>query len=341
MTMLLSGCAVFQAEQDTATQRQQVSLDIPAELNQPRKPGKYDIPEISATATAVADKSPVLVLATASSSRITDEAETLARVMFERNDLTGDLVPFLTSQVSNFLAGENINYTMADTDPLRFETDWIKNYKVEGFWFWQDATQIDEARYAINIEPRPHGRTAIVTVSLLEHRFFNQQHQLSKAQARDNEVELLNGLINQVAVAEIETAIANRDRETEVSLEPGINSAGEPALITEQVIDVTWSQLEPVFEQLNFSVNDIDRSVYTYYVSYSKPSRGIWSSIMGGEPPPVLPLVDGDYQVVLQRSGDGTAINLLSKDGQPLDASTIAAAYDPFVAAIRAAKVEL
>ena len=339
--VLLSGCSVFKDEPDTRAQRQHVNLDIPADLSTPRQPGKYDIPQINGATGEVADKSPVLVLATATSSRITDEAEKRARVMLERNDLTGELLPFLQTEIRDYFAAQNIELMATDSQDLSFETDWIKRFRTEGFWFWQDAKQLDEARYAISIDPKPHGRTAIVSVNLLEHRYFDKQAELSKAAARDNEVMLLNGLINQISVAEIETAIANRDRVQEVGLEPGLNKAGEPAFITTQSIDVTWSQLEPVFEQLNFTINDINRSVYTYYVSYKKPSRGMWSSLMGREPPPVLPIADNDYQIVLQRSDAGTVINLLSKDGQSLSADTIAAAYDPFVAAIRAAKVEL
>ena len=339
--MLVSGCSVFKDDPDTRIQRQQVTLDIPVDLATPRQPGKYDIPQVASTAGDVADKSPVLVLATASSSRITDETEKLARVMFERNDLTGDLIPFLQREISDYFAAQNIQLSATDSENLSFETDWIKRFRTEGFWFWQNAKQLDEARYAISIEPKPHGRTAIVSVSLLEHRYFEQQAKLSSAAARDNEVMLLNELINQVAVAEIETSIANRDGVQEVALEPGLNKAGEPAFITSQSIDVTWSQLEPVFEQLNFTVKDINRSVYTYYVSYTKPSRGMWSSLMGKAGPPVLPIANDDYQIVLQRSDAGTVINLLSKDGQPLAADTIVAAYEPFVTAIRAAKVEL
>ncbi|MBV2131035.1 outer membrane protein assembly factor BamC [Rheinheimera sp. SM2107] len=340
-TVLLSGCSVFKDEPDSRVQRQQVTLDIPADLATPRQPGKYDIPQSDMAVGDVAETSPVLVLATASSSRITDESEKLARVMFERNDLTGDLIPFLQTQLTNYFSAQDIQIKATDDANLNFETGWIKRYRSEGFWLWQDEQQLDEARYTISIEPRPHGRTAIMSVSLLEHRFFDKQAQLTKAAARDSEVKLLNSLINQVAVSEIETAVANRDRVPEVDLEPGLNSAGEPAFITPQSIDVTWSQLEPVFEQLNFTVNDINRSAFTYYVSYSKPGRGMWATMMGREAPPVLPIADSDYQIVLQRSAEGTVINLLTKEGKPLAADVIVAAYDPFVAAIRAAKVEL
>ncbi|KKO49905.1 hypothetical protein VT06_04755 [Arsukibacterium sp. MJ3] len=339
--ILLSGCSVFKADPELRAKRQPVTLDIPADLATPRQPGKYDIPVTKGSPGTVTDKSPVLVLATASSSRITDEAEKLARVMFERNDLTGDLLPFLIEQINRFFVSDNVTVNPTGSDNLNFATDWIKRYRTEGFWFWQDAVLLDEARYAINIEPRPHGRSAVLTITLLEHRYFNEKQKLSVADARDNEVQLLNGLINQVAIAEIETAVVNRDREPDVALEPGMNNAGEPALITPQSLDVVWSQLEPVLKQLNFTINDINRSSYTYYLSYSKPSRGLWSSLLGQDAPPVLPIADGDYQIVLQRTVAGTAINLLTKDGQPLAAETVVAAYTPFVAAIKAAKVEL
>lgn len=347
VSVLLSGCAVFdKTPQESNPDTKQVTLRIPSGMAVPNQPSAYDIPALkqqgaSANAAAESPRSPTLILATAGSSRI-DEDEKLARVWFERNDNTGDLLPFIQAQLQTFFDSQNVTLTPTDDSGLRYETNWVKRSKSSGFWFWKSEDAVDQVRYAIELAPRPHGRTLSMTVTLLEHQYFVPEAELAAADVKATEVNLLNRVINQVAIAETQKARELRARVAEVALEPGMDAAGNPALVTTQSLDVTWSQLELLFGELNLNVTDFDRSVYTYYVNYVKPERGFWRAVTFRDAPAGLPLENGDYQLVLTRQGDnGTAITWLDKDGQPLNATDVTALYEPFVQVIRAVGAEL
>lgn len=345
VSVLLSGCAVFDKTPAENNDARQVTLRIPAGMAVPNQPSAFDIPA-SPTAAAnsgtLADKrSPTLILATASSSRL-EEEEKLARVWFERNDYTGDIKPFINEQLQQFFAGQQVTLTQVDAEGLRYETAWITRSRSSGFWFWKAENAVDQVRYAIELAPRPHGRSLSMTVTLLEHQYFVPGEQLNAVDVKANEVNLLNRVINQVAIAEAKVARELRAQVAEVSLEPGMDQAGNPALVTSQPLDVTWSQLELLFGELNLTVTDFDRSVFTYFVNYTKPERGFWRTVTFRAAPVSLPLAEGEYQIVLSRlPNNNTAISWLNKDGQPLSAAEVTALYEPLVDAIRAAGAEL
>lgn len=341
-SVLLTGCSVFQSEQDVANRSayNHAELKLPAGLAQPAKPGKFDIPEISSTVISEADThSPALVLATAGSSRI-EEGDRLSRVWFDRNDSTGELVPFLQRILQAQFAEQAIELT-ADETGLIYTTGWIARSEKEGFWFWQSSQQQEQARFKISIEPRPHGRAASMMVTMLEHQHFNAEAKLEGREAQRQEVALLNQIIDRIGKEEIIVARANKAKAPDVSLEPGIDAEGHPALITQQSIDVTWSQLEALLAELNFAVTDMNRTEFTYYVNYTKPEPGFWSKLWGSSDKVVLPLTNGEYQLVLGRVNKQTAITLRDKDGTYLNTETTLALHEPFVQAIRQARIEL
>jgi outer membrane protein assembly factor BamC len=342
ISVLLSGCAIFEKEAPENHRAEQIELKIPAGLAVPNQPSAYDIPQIQTSGAAQVDKkSPTLILATATSSRL-DEEEKQARVWFERNDYTGDLLPFVQNQLQAFFASQEIGLTQTDEQGLVYQTDWIKRSKSSGFWFWKEEQAVDQLRYQIELAPRPHGRTLSATVTLLEHQFFDAGTPLNAQEAKAAEVNLLNRLINQVAITEVQIARELRQQVAAVSLEPGLDNAGNPALLSTQPIDVTWSQLEVLFGELNLTVTDFDRSVFTYFVNYTRPERSIWRAVTFRDAPLGLPLDDGDYQLVLSKTANnGTAISWLNKNGEALSPAQVAALLDPVVAAIRASGAEL
>ncbi len=345
VSVLLSGCAVFEKTPANNNDISQIELRVPAGMAVPNQPSAYDIPPVSSatlSASVGADKrSPTLILATATSSRM-EEDEKQAKVWFERNDFTGDIKPFIQTQLQQFFSAKNVVLTPVDDTGLRYETGWISRSRSSGFWFWKSEEAVEQLRYAIVLEPRPHGRSLSMTVSLLEHEYFVPDAQLNAVDIKASEVNLLNGVINRVAIAEALVARERRMQVAEVSLSQGVDLAGNPALISSQSADITWSQLELLFEELNLTVTDFDRSVLTYFVNYQKPERGFWRTITFRDAPVSLPLVDGEYQIVLSRlTSNQTAILWLNKDGQPLSATEVSAIYEPIVAAIRATGAEL
>lgn len=342
-SVLLTGCSLFSAEQAESPQEGEVNkgvvLKVPAGLAQPAKPGRYDIPSSVAKHTEADTRSPALVLATASSSRV-EEGDKAVRVWFDRNDFTGELLPFLNRMLHAQFAEQGVELT-EDAAGLSYTTGWISRSQESGFWFWTSDEQQEQARYRINLEPRPHGRSASMTVTMLEHQYFTPDAKLSAASTQRQEVAVLNQIIDRIGKEEILIARANKAKAPDVSLEPGMDAQGNAALLTDQSIDVTWSQLEVLFAELNLAVTDKNRSAFTYYLQYEKPEQGFWSGIWGGEEKPQLPVDAGEYQLVLSRVGTQTAISMRSKDGALLSPETVLAMHEPFVQAIRLARIEL
>lgn len=343
-SVLLSGCSLFKSEPSANQVNAEPALQelkIPEGLQAPKKPGLYDIPAVRADKnTHLEKRPPTLILATAPSSRL-EEEEKQVRVWFERNEQTGDLVPFLQQNIQAFADNQHIELQNISDDGLVYETGWITRTTESGFWFWKSQQPTDQARYKLALEPRPHGRTSALTVTMLEHQFFEPEYQLTPDGTKRYEIELLNLLINEVAVTETAIARANKAKTHDVTLESGLDKDGAPALLTEQSIDVAWTQIELLFAELGVEVTDMNRSVFTYYLSYTKPERSFWSKIWGKAGTPALPIADGEYQVVLSRHGTGTAISFRDKDGELLPAETVVAMYDPFVEASRTARLEL
>lgn len=342
VSVLLAGCSMFDSSQvDTAKeQRSLESIKVPAGLHQPAMPGQFDIPATDAPAVDVEIKAPSLVLATASSSRV-EEGERLARVWFDRNDFTGDLMPFLQQALTAQFAEKGVTLQQTDEKGLEYTTGWITRSDETGFWFWKSATATEQARFKLLFEPRPHGRSASLTVTMLEHEHFVAESKLAGREAHRQEVALLNQIIDRVGKEEIAIALANKAKAPDVSVEPGLDKDGNAALLSSQSVDVVWSQLEAVFAALNLSVTDMNRSAFTYYLSYQKPTQSFWSSIWGKDAPIQLPLQDGEYQLVLKRNDNGTAIIMQNSSGEALSPETVLTLHEPFVQAVRQARVEL
>lgn len=332
---------MFTAESKSNSNSTVVSeLKVPSGLQQPAKPGQYDIPASAQTDSAISERSPTLVLATAASSRV-EEGEKNARVRFDRTDVTGDLIPFLQQMLQKQFSEQNIALTALDQDKLIYTTDWISTKQEQGFWFWSSTSLVDRARFTITLEPKPHGRSANLTVKMLEHEYFNPSAKLTANDRHRQEINLLNSIIDRIGKEEIIITQQNKNKIPDVNLEPGLDKAGNAVLITPQTMDVTWSQLETLFAALNLSVTDRDRSKHTYFLRYEKTKPSFWSSLWNSKTAPVLPLSAGDYQVVLAKHNMGTAITVKDNAGNALSPEMILSLHQPFVEAIQITKIEL
>jgi outer membrane protein assembly factor BamC len=342
LAIVLNGCSLFTAESklDSNSNEAVSELKVPSGLQQPAKPGQYDIPNSKHPDTMVSERSPTLILATAASSRV-DEGEKQARVRFDRTEVTGDLIPFLQQMLQKQFTEQNISLTAVDQDELIYTTDWINTNQEQGFWFWSSTSLVDRARFTITLDPKPHGRSANLTVKMLEHEYFSPSAKLTDNDSHRQEVDLLNSIIDRIGKEEVIITQQNRNKIPDVNLEPGLDKAGNAVLITPQTIDVTWSQLETLFAALNLNVTDRDRSKYTYFLRYEKTKPGFWSSLWSSKTVPVLPLSAGEYQLVLAKHEMGTAITVKDNEGNALSAETILSLHQPFVEAIQITKIEL
>lgn len=342
-TLLLSGCSLWTTpEPTTATEIKKVNeLTIPKGLIAPKKPGQFDIPAAVAAGArgdAVELKAPMQVLAVSTNARV-EEDDKEVRVFFERNEFTGDLMPHLKTNLTNFFSQNNIVVKEAGNDS--WQTDWVSQFEETGWWLWTSEELTQQSKFQVQLEPRVHGRTVALRVAMLQHQYAQASQPVTAIAQRREEVHFLNRMIDHLATVEMEQIRAIKAKLPDVMLTRAVNEKDEAVLLTTQPIDVAWNQLELLFEQVSLTVTDLNRTDYVYYVNFTKPEAGFWGSIWGGEDQPLLPIAEGEYQLHLSKTDKGTAIKWRDKDGTPLNQEQVYAIYDVFVAAIRQAKLEL
>jgi len=342
-TLLLSGCSLWTSPAATSPTKTQTigELQVPTGLTAPKKPGQYDIPSqvaAGARGDAVELKAPMQVLAVSTNARV-EEDDKEVRVFFERNEFTGDLMPHIKSNLNNFFSENNINVTNTGDDG--WQTDWVSQYEETGWWLWKSEQLTQQSKFQVMLEPRVHGRTVALRVAMLQHQYAQAEQPITAIAQRREEVHFLNRMIDHLATVEMEKIRAIKAQLPDVTLTRAVNEKDEAVLLTTQPIDVTWNQLELLFEQVSLTVTDLNRNEYVYYVSFTKPKVGFWGSIWGGDEKPVLPISEGEYQLHLSKTDKGTAIKWRDKDGNALSQEQVYAIYDVFVAAIREAKLEL
>lgn len=342
-TLLLSGCSLWTAPETTKAPAAPTvkELAVPTGLKAPRTPAQYDIPAKVASGVrgeAVELRAPMQVLAVATNARV-EEDDKEVRVFFERNEFTGDLLPFLTSNITDFFTEQQIE--LNKTSATSWQSGWVSEYEETGWWWWKGESLTQQSRFKVEFEPRIHGRTVAVKVQLTEHKYADSDARITPIAQRREEVHFLNRLIDKVATVELARIQEAKAKQPDVLLTRATNDKNEAVLLTTQPLEVAWTQLELLFEHLSLEVTDLNRTDYVYYVSYRKPEAGFWDALWGGEEQPVLPIAEGEYQLALSKTDKGTAIKWRDKEGNTLDQATIDAIYEVFVAAIRKSKVEL
>ena len=343
-SLFISGCSLFPeevAEQSVVETKPVAELKIPAGLAAAKKPAQFDIPPApNAPDTEVELKSPMQVLALATNSRV-EEEEKEARIWFERSEFTGELLPYLRKNLLDFGTEKQIEINQKDQDALAFETGWVSRFEEEGFWFWKNQVEKEQSRFLIKLEPKTHGRTVGVRVQLLDHRFIENDNKLSAIAQKREEVYFLNRLIDKVATVELAEINRKKAQARQVTLTTGFDAEGNAVMVTGQPIDTAWSQLELMFEQNGFVVNDLDRTKNTFFLSYKEPETGFWDSLWGDKDVVVVPLTAGDYQLVLTKAQIGTSLSWRDSSGKVLSADQVSALQQALVQIIKKDNIEL
>lgn len=342
-SLFISGCSLF--PEDVAEQAPETKpvaeLKVPAGLVAAKKPAQFDIPAApNAPVTEVELKSPMQVLALATNSRV-EEEEKEARIWFERSEFTGELLPYLRKNVQDFGTEKQIEITQKDQDALVFETGWVSRFEEEGFWLWKDMVEKEQSRFLVVLEPKSHGRSVGLRVQLLEHRFIDNDTKLSAIAQKREEVYFLNRLVDKVATVELAQIRQKKAQSRQITLTTGFDAEGNAAMLTGQPIDSAWSQLELMFEQNGFLVNDLDRTNYTFFLTYQQPEAGFWDSLWGSQETIAVPLTPGDYQLVLSKSQVGTSLSWRDSSGKAFTADQITALHQTLVQIIRKDNIDL
>jgi outer membrane protein assembly factor BamC len=343
-SLFISGCALFSEDTTVpvAVEAKPVAeLKVPAGLAAAKKPSQFDIPLApNAPVTQVELKSPMQVLALATNSRV-EEEEKEARVWFERSEFTGELLPYLRKNLLEFGQDKQIKITQKDQQALVYETDWVSRFEEEGFWLWKEQVEKEQSRFLVVFEPKTHGRAVGVRVQLLEHRYIDNDQQLSAIAQKREEVYFLNRYIDKVATVELVQIKLKKAQARQITLTTGFDAQGNAAMLTGQPLDQAWAQLEMLFENNGFVVNDLDRAKSTFFLNYQPVETGFWDSMWSEEEVVEIPLAAGDYQLVLTPASVGTSLSWRDGSGNILSAAETTALHQALVHIIRKENIEL
>jgi uncharacterized lipoprotein len=338
----LTGCSIWPEAEVPMEPERVAELQIPTGLKAQRRPNQYDIPAVNAQGQRPEEldlRAPMQVLAVATNSHV-EEDEKDVRVWFERNEYSGDLLPYLQKNIAAFFAAENIE--VKQIDATHWQTGWVPQYSETGWWLWKGQELVQEGRFEITLEPKTHGRTVGLTSRLLEQRYTEEGQKLTAISQRREEVNFLNRVIDSIATVELAAIKEARAKLPEYTLTRAKTEQNEPVLLTKQDIDTTWSQLELLLEAVSLEVTDMNQTDYLYYVKYTKENSGFWNSLWSSGADLTLPLnEDGEYQLKLQKATDGTVIHVYDSEGKPLDPAVVDDIYRVFGDAIRENKLEL
>jgi outer membrane protein assembly factor BamC len=298
------------------------SLTIPGTLDQPLYTKEFEIPPVGTKAdTSIVGKkldirAPLQVLPMAEGTHVEEGSENI-KIVIESIDNSMDLKQEIFDTIRGSLTSADIGILLDNMDGGFIETDWIENEElIESNWWSADKVYQLRQRYRYDIAIKPHGRTASVTINLIEHEEFyddkNQGVLLSGEDKRRYTIDRLNNSVAYLSAKREQLMLENRLRQSQgIELElvdgPGDSDA---YWLADAKFKQVWDRLRIVLPELGFDILDMDMNKGLYYINLEE-SGGFWSSLWGDES---LDLEKGNYRVVIESSDDPLKTKILLKD---------------------------
>jgi outer membrane protein assembly factor BamC len=315
-------------------------IKIPDDVDTPKFIDVYKLPDLgeNASLTMVGKNlsvlSPSLVLPVVVGSRV-EEGSKNATVWFDQVDDTLPLDTAVWNSLIRFLETEGIGVEMFDKDNQRLITDWVINDESEeSSWYsWSSSERIVGQRFEFSLNKKPHGRTAALSVDLVEYKEKLNAQTTEITQAKDdrrNEVDVLNRVVKNY---EFETKVADVKRFRQIreglNMELGFDSDGEPAFVVDGDFNIAWPRLLLVLRKLGFDVKDYDKSNGLLFVKYNGAEDGWWSNIWSSDKNE-LDLDIEEYRIKVDSLGEKTSVTLLDDESKPFPVNKLTDLYPTF-----------
>lgn len=312
---------------------------VPAELSTPETAPDYTIPTVPVSNTPFIGKnlpvvSPALVLPLARGTYLTEDLNDTS-VIFDKLDSSLAINELVLQQIDGHLNRINVSYSIPDVTSLKVITDWVISYEdSDSAWynFSADNTEVGR-RFELIIEPASHGRSAILTVNLIDLVIAsgeNIRDTIDPFIKRDFEATLLNGIIQHFASQQI------RDDESRIAQirsgmhsQLGFDANGDSAFVVDGNYDVTWPKFQLVLRKLGFNVKDLDKSTGLLFVNYQGVDESWIKGLFGDSDE--LPLEKQDYRILVKSlASDKTSVTFMDEQSNPLTPVKVSELYPAF-----------
>jgi outer membrane protein assembly factor BamC len=315
-------------------------IKIPDDVDSPKFNDAYKLPDLGEDApqTAMGNKlsvlSPSLVLPVVAGSHI-EEGSKDAIVWFDQVDDSLPLDTAIWNSLIRFLETDGIGVEMFDKDNQRLITDWVTldESKDDKWYSWSKSERTVGQRFEFTLDKKPHGRTAGLSVELVEYKekLNSQSTEITQSKnKRRNEVDVLNRVVKNY---EFETKVADVKRFRQIreglQMDLGFDSDGEPAFVVDADYDITWPRLLLVLRKLGFDVKDYDKSNGLLFVKYNGAEDGWWSNIWSDDKSE-MNLDTEEYRIKVASVGQKTSVTLLDDESKPFAVNKLTDLYPAF-----------
>lgn len=326
-----SGGSGHQAEGDFdyANKSEAKSLTVPTGLLEPKQKQEFYIPEVKDTNSPTGEdmdiRAPSLVIPMAASSRI-EGNEGKAQVWFDQVIDEQVLLDFIRDAVKSQLVSDGVALTAVGDDNLVFESDWYRNEKEGGYWFFKEVVESESIRFKYTLEAKPHGRSVAINVDLIEYAkkdLSGSTTEINSIEQHRAEMAMLNTLIGEVDYQyRIYSHELLQSKAKEIDIALTSNQDNEPALLASMDLDTLWSNIPTFFRDNNFEITDLDESKHIYFTTFKKPEPSFWDNVWNDEKPS-LNLNDGKYKFMFAESDNKTLVTILNENDELLPSSTL------------------
>ncbi len=330
--LALSGCSGVDSKRasgdfEYANQLEASLISVPAPLKTPTLAKDYyvsnDINHEGPIGENVDIRAPSLALPIAASSRV-DPKSQQAMIWFDQVFDDKNLADFIFAAITSELADDNVDRIEVDDSKYIVESGWYQNEQEVGYWLFEEMELVDQQRFRFQVSPKPHGRSASLAVELVEYENSkNPEQKIDIIDKRRAEMHMLNEVVAQVDYSYRQLQREKRiERAKQKMLSIGENKVGEPAYVVEMELDSLWQNLPSFFEDYGFTISDLNETKKIYFVDFTKPENGFWSSIWGDEVP-VIDVADAKYQFVLEELDKSTVLTIYNSDGDPVTSDVL------------------
>jgi uncharacterized lipoprotein len=329
------------AEQEKKIVNRNNGIKVPDGYNNPAKSNEFVIPKnIQHRPNAETITSPTSVLVILEKSWINEEDNHLAKIMVEQPDLVDDFPQFIENGIQSYQTHMSLN--IEPISETQYQIEYI-TYEESGLWFWKSKTEIEKVMLMLNVDMVKHGRSGQIYVDAMSYAVENQpSYPLPNQNTRKEalSIQVLNELMLELDY-QYRVYLKKEQAGIDVTLAVAKNSSNLPVLVSQQEITYVYSQLEDILEQLGFDIEDEDKLLHSYKVSYLNGDQSMWDSLFNAAFANKLDIPNGEYKVELTSSIKGVYIKFTSVDGIPFSEQQVDQAYELIMLVIEEEELEI
>lgn len=350
-TVLMVGCSSLEDNRRAQGDFKYVDEPAPKELKLEdgksimRKSSEFAISDIERTDGGLGRdidvRSPAQILPLVDGSYIPEDSEEIT-IFFEVEDPNQEnLKEDIWRVLWEYFYDRGVRAKFWDKQGGVLITDWFdigEGVRYNDLWeqiFGGREVEVTQ-RYLFTLEVPDSGRRAQLTALLLGHQEREEGRlttdALSDTDKRRYTVNLLNGAVGHYEFTKRKHQ-ADRDqlKFRSVTIELGEDVNGLPAFIASAPFERTWDRLALVLSEVGFQIDDRNKSLGTYYVSYVG-TQSLWDAIFGEEE---LSLPEEKYEIQIGDLKDKTSITILRENKRALSAETMEEIYNAISDAMR------